>query len=228
MLPIGTIVNIAAVILGGTIGLVAHGRMPDRVRTIVFQGLGLCTLIIGMQMALKVENPLVLIFSVVLGAIAGEVMNLEDRFMAVADKLKKKVGSKSDHFTDGMVTAFLIFCVGPLTILGAFDEGLRGDPALLLTKSMLDGFASIALASTFGLGVLFSIIPLAIYQLGLTFFASALQTVFSDPVVTALTATGGTLILGIGINLLELARIRLSNLLPALVIVVLLTMVLGG
>lgn len=223
MIPIGTIANVAAVMVGGTIGVVLGGRMPDSCRTIVFQGLGLCTLVIGMSMALKMEAPLPLIFSVVLGGVVGELARLETLFEKLALWVKGKVKSDNALFTDGMITAFLIFCVGPMTILGSFDEGLRADPTLLYTKSMLDGFASIALAATYGVGVIFSIVPLAIYQLGLTYFAASLQGVLTEPIVAQLTATGGVLILGIGCNLLELKTIRIANLLPALVLVVLLS-----
>ncbi len=223
MLPIGTLVNVVAVLVGGAAGTLAHGRLPDRYRAVVFQGLGLCTLVIGMQMALKTPDPLALIFSVVLGGVTGELLRLEDRLTGVAERLKRKVGSQGDGFVDGMVTAFLIFCVGPMTILGAFDEGLRGDPTLLLTKAMLDGFAAVALASTYGIGVCFSAIPLALYQLALTVFAVWLQALFGETAVAALTGAGGALILGIGLTLLELTRVRVANFLPALLYVVLLT-----
>ena len=226
-LPVGTLANVAAVLLGGAIGLIVHDRMPKRMKTIVFQGLGLCTLVIGMSMALKMDNPLVVIFSVVLGGVTGEAMRLEDAFNRLADALKARVKSDNSLFTDGLVTAFLIFCIGPMTIMGALDEGLRSDPTLLYTKSMLDGFGSIALGATFGSGVLFSVIPLFIYQYGITLCAGAAQAVLTEAMITALTATGGVLILGIGANLLELARIRLSNLLPALVYAVVLTALLA-
>jgi len=226
-LPVGTLANVAAVLIGGAIGLIVHDRMPKRMKTIVFQGLGLCTLVIGMSMALKMDNPLVVIFSVVLGGITGEAVRLEDAFSRLADALKARVKSDNSLFTDGLVTAFLIFCIGPMTIMGALDEGLRSDPTLLYTKSMLDGFGSIALGATFGSGVLFSVIPLFIYQYGITLCAGAAQAVLTEAMITALTATGGVLILGIGVNLLELARIRLSNLLPALVYAVVLTALLA-
>lgn len=228
MFPLGTLVNIAAVIIGGTIGIFFHRRMTDSMRTIVFQGLGLCTLVIGMDMALKTTNPLLLIFSVVLGGITGTLLALEDRFDKAAMFVKKKVKSESVHFTEGMITAFLIFCVGPLTIMGAFDEGIRNDPTLLFTKSMLDGFASIALASTYGIGVLFSVLPLFLYQYGLTLFAVVLEQFFSDAIISQLTAVGGVLILGIGVNLLDLTRIKISNLLPALVYIIVLAASFGG
>lgn len=227
LVPVGTLTNVAAVLAGGTIGLVLHGRMPERVRDIVFQGLGLCTLVIGAHMALKFTNPLLLIFSVVIGGVLGELGRLEERFEQGAGWVKQRVGSRNDLFIDGMITAFLIFCVGSMTIIGAFDEGLRQDPTLLFTKSMLDGFAAIALASTFGAGVLFSVLPLFAYQYALTLFAASLQGVFTPEMTAQLTATGGVLILGIGLNLLDIKRIRLSNLLPALPAIVLLTALLA-
>ncbi len=216
MLPVGTIVNVLAVLAGGAAGLMAGNRLPERLKTIVFQGLGLCTLAIGITMAIKMQNPLVVIFSVVVGGVTGELLALERRFEALSDKLKARLRSKNELFTDGLVTAFLIFCVGSMTILGAFDEGLRGDPTLLFTKSLLDGLGAIALAATYGAGVLFSVIPLFVYQFGLTLFAGLLHSVFTEPMIAQLTATGGVLILGIGLNLLGLARLPLTNFLPAL------------
>lgn len=223
MLPVGTIVNVLAVLVGGAAGLLAGNRLPERLRLVVFQGLGLCTLAIGVTMILKMHNPLVVIFSVVMGAVAGELLGLERRFEALSERLKARLKSDNELFTDGLVTAFLIFCVGSMTILGAFDEGLRGDPTLLFTKSMLDGFAAIALAATYGLGVLFSVVPLFLYQYGLTLFAGLLQHLFTEAMIAQLTATGGVLILGIGLNLLNIKRIPLTNFLPALVFSVLLS-----
>jgi uncharacterized membrane protein YqgA involved in biofilm formation len=227
VIPVGTLVNTATVLTGGTIGLLLGRRFPEGVRELVFQGLGLCTLTIGMSMALKMLNPLILIFSVLIGGIAGEIMGLEDVFHRLGERLKARVKSSNAQFTDGLITAFLLFCIGSLTILGAFDEGLRGDPTLLYTKAMLDGFASIALASTFGAGVLFSVIPLFAYQYGLTLFASFFSSVFTEAMITELTAVGGVLILGLGINLLKLRYIKVSNLLPALVVVVILSWFFG-
>ena len=137
--------------------------------------------------------------------------------------LKGLVRSSNTRFVDGMVNASLIYCIGAMAILGSFDEGIRGDHSILFTKALLDGFASIALASTYGSGVLFSAFPVLIYQGLLTLFASSFQAYFSDYLIAQLTATGGTLILGIGINLLGLTVIRLSSLLPSLVAIVLLS-----
>lgn len=226
-LPIGTIVNILAVLAGSAIGLVFGARFPAGVRRVVFQGLGLATLAIGMRMALGFDNPLVLIFSILAGAIIGVVCDLDGRLNRLSERLKRIAKSDNEQFTDGLITAFVLFCVGSMTIMGTLDEGLRGDPTLLYTKSMLDGFASIALAATFGSGVLFSVVPLAIFQITLTVIAAAFAATLPAGVVTELSAVGGVLILGIGINLLGLARLKLTDFLPALPIAALLAFLLG-
>ncbi len=227
MLPLGSLVNALAIILGSVIGMLLHNRFPERVRAIVFQGLGLCVLLIGIQMALKVENILILIFSVLLGGILGELLNLEGLFEILAGKLKAVVRSRNASFTDGLITSSLIFCIGAMAIIGSFDEGIRGDATVLYTKSILDGFASVALASTYGAGVLFSFLPVLLYQGGLTLFAGVFQQYFSPLLIAQLTATGGVLILGIGFTLLDIKRVKLSNLLPALPVVVVLTLIFG-
>lgn len=225
-MPIGTFINMVAVLTGGVVGLLLNKNFPEKIQQIVFQGIGLCTLLIGMQMALQVQDLLILIFSILIGATLGEFIELEERIEILSNKLKKKVGSKDDDFTQGLVTAFLIFCIGSMTIVGALSEGISGDRSLLLTKSVLDGFTSIVLASTFGIGVLFSVIPMLIFQGGLTLFASQFSNLFTQSLLLQLTATGGILILGIGINLLEIKKIKVVNLLPSLLIATLLTVLL--
>lgn len=215
--PLGSVFNVACIVVGGVIGLVLGGRLPDRMRAIVFTGLGLCTLIIGLQMGLKTQNPLVLVFSILLGAITGELLKLEDRLTGLGDWMKAHMRSGNERFTEGFVSSSVLFCIGSMAILGSFDEGLRGDHTILFTKSILDGFASVAFAASFGVGVIFSAIPVFIYQAGLTEFATVLQPVLSEPMMIELTATGGALIIGISINLMELRRIPLTNMLPALV-----------
>lgn len=226
-MPIGTIVNTLAVIVGSLIGLYLHKNLPPKIKAIVFQGIGLCTLVIGMQMALKVENLLLLIFSVLIGGIIGEAINLENYLERFSDFLKRKVKSTNTNFTEGLVTAFLIYCVGSMTFIGSLNEGLKGDRSLLLTKSVLDGFTSIALASTYGIGVMFSAIPLFIFQTSLTLLAAQSQGFFSQVIINQLTAVGGVLILGIGLNLLEIKKIKVTNLLPALIVVTILTIIFG-
>ncbi len=222
LLPLGSLVNAGAILAGGAIGLALGARLPAGVRGIVFQGLGLCTLALGLKMAVTFTAPLIVFFSILLGGVLGAAVKLEEKLCGLGDRLKRVVKSTNEQFTDGLISAFLLFCVGSMTILGAFDEGLRGDPTIYYTKALLDGFASIALASTYGLGVLFSVLPVFAYQYGLTLFAAQFQNLLSPAVMNELTAVGGLLIMGIGINLLELKYVKLGDLLPSLVVVVVL------
>jgi len=218
-LPVGTIINVFSVMAGSLVGVLLHRNIPVRVKSTVFDAIGLFTIFLGVSMAAKTENVIYLVLSLLIGALLGEAVRLETLFERAAGKIKTRVGG-GDRFTEGLITAFLIFCIGPLTIMGSIEDGLRGDPTLLITKSVLDGFASIALASSFGVGVLFSAIPLFIYQGAITLFAAASQNFFTPQMIGELTAVGGVLILGLGVNLLELKRIKVANLLPALVVVV--------
>ncbi len=223
-MPIGTIINTIAVVIGSLIGLLLHKNLPQKIKDIAFQGIGLCTLLIGMQMALKVQDPLILIFSILIGGILGQAVNLEVQFEKLSNILKKRVNSTNSKFSEGLLSAFLIFCIGSMTFVGALNEGIKGDRSLLLTKSVLDGFTSIALASSYGVGVLFAAVPLFIFQSLLTLLAFQFQGFFSEMIISQLTAVGGILILGIGLNLLEIKKIKVMNLLPSLVVVVILTL----
>lgn len=227
VLPFGSLVNAAAIIAGSLAGMALHGRFPERFRSIVFQGLGLCVLLIGLQMALTAKNPLILIFSILLGGLLGELLRLDAAFEHLGNRAKSLLRSGNPDFTEGLITASLIFCIGAMAIVGSFDEGIRGDATVLLTKSILDGFASMALASTLGSGVLFSFVPVLLYQGGLTIFAGMFQQHFTPLVISQLTATGGLLIMGIGLTLLEIKRINLSNLLPSLLVAVALSLIFG-
>jgi uncharacterized membrane protein YqgA involved in biofilm formation len=228
--PMGTLFNAAAVIAGSAIGLALRRGLPEQFKTAVFQAIGLVTLVIGVQMVLQARNAtslLLLVFSLLIGALLGTALMLQDRLEAVSERLKRRSGNSESGFTEGLVSAFLIFCVGSLTILGCLQEGLTGDATLLYTKSVLDGFMSIALASTFGWGVMASVIPLLALQLGLTVLGGLFGASASPALRANVTAVGGTLILGIGLNLLQLTKLKLVNFLPALVIVVLLTLLLS-
>jgi uncharacterized membrane protein YqgA involved in biofilm formation len=228
LMPLGTIVNAVAVMVGSTIGTLIGKRFPEKIRRIVFQAIGLSTLVIGMRMAFEVQSILVLIFSLLLGGVTGELIKLHDRVNKAADRLKSKFKNSQAHFSEGLVTAFLIFCIGSMTIVGAIDEGLRGDHTILFTKSVLDGFTSMALASTYGFGVFFSAVPLFLFQGGITLLANLSQDFFSPLLIAQLTAVGGAMIIGIGINLLDIKQIRIINLLPALIWVVVFTRVFPG
>ncbi|MCF7885730.1 MAG: DUF554 domain-containing protein [Candidatus Marinimicrobia bacterium] len=222
---IGTFVNVATVIIGSSIGLLIHTNLPENIKNILFQGIGLFTLYLGISMSLKSEHLMIVIFSIVLGVIAGELLKLESRMEAFGDRLKKRFSQNNTQFTEGMITAFLLFCMGSMTILGAFEEGLQNYPNLLLAKSLLDGVASIALASTFGIGVMFSVIPLLIYQGGLTLLASSLENIMTNPVINEMTAVGGILMLGLALEILNIKKIKTLNMLPAIFFAVILAIV---
>jgi len=222
----GTLINGAAIIVGGTIGILIHRKTPENLIKIAFQGIGLFTLTLGIMMAIKVDNILLMIFSIILGSITGELLKIDKGLDLIGINLKKLLKSENSNFTEGMVTAFLLFCMGSMTVLGAIEEGLGSYPNLLLAKSLLDGIASIALASTLGVGVLFSIIPLIIFQGGLTLFAASIQGYLTESVITEISATGGLLLLGLGLTILEIKKIKTINMIPALIYAAIIALIL--
>ncbi|MBN2459976.1 MAG: DUF554 domain-containing protein [Candidatus Cloacimonetes bacterium] len=222
---IGTLINAAAVAVGSSIGLLLHLKLPKRYNDILFQGIGLFTFFLGIKLALGTQNILILIFSIVLGSLTGELMKLEKSMERISDRLKSKIRGESLLFSEGLITAFLLFCMGSMTILGAFEEGLGGKPNLLLAKSILDGFSSIALASTLGIGVLFSVIPLLIYQGGLTILARYLGEFIVQNVVTEITAAGGIVLIGLALRILKIKNIKILNLLPSLLYAAAMTLI---
>ncbi|MDL2207498.1 DUF554 domain-containing protein [Desulfovibrio sp. OttesenSCG-928-F20] len=222
ILPVGTFINSGVIVIGACLGMLLGNRLPERVRLIVFQGLGLCTLSIGMQMTFQTRNPLFMVGGILLGAIIGEAARLEDAIIRGGEAVKRAMRSGNARFTDGFVAATLLFCIGSMAIIGPLQEGLDGDRTVVLTKSMLDFFAAIALGAAYGSGVMFSCLPVLIYQGSITLFAESLRPYLSEGLRAELTAVGGVMILGIGINLLEIKSIRLSNLLPGLLVVIIL------
>ncbi len=220
---IGTLINVMAVLLGGSLGTILGDRLPERVRETVLQGLGLVTLTLGIHLTMETHSILIVMGSVLLGAVLGEWWRIDARLEALSNWLRDRVASRGasqglQHFSEGFITASLVFCIGPMTILGAIQDGLTGDYSLLAIKSMLDGFAALAFASTLGIGVVFSIITLIVYQGGISLLAGLAQNALTDPMIAEMSATGGVLILAIGLLLLDLKRIRVANLLPALLI----------
>jgi uncharacterized protein len=217
---LGTIVNVVAIIAGSSIGILLKTRLPEKITSIVFQGIGLVTLFFGVAMAFRSQNWLILILSIVSGAVIGQLLDLDARMGRVGERLKKSLNINHKSFTEGMLTAFLLFCMGSMTVLGALEEGMNQNPELLLAKSVMDGFSSIALSAAMGIGVMFSVIPLLIYQGGITLFAGSLQNVISESLIMEITAAGGIILLGMGINILEIKQIKVLNLLPALLMAV--------
>ena len=220
-MPIGTIVNALAVMVGSIVGNFLQSKFPENIKNIVFQAIGLCTIILGITMALSSDQFLLLIFSLIIGGIIGEACSLETAIEKLAQKAKGK--NSSNTFSQGLITAFLIFCMGSMTIVGAIEEGLNNNHSILLTKSVLDGFTSIALASTYGIGVFFSAFLVLIIQGGITLLAQVSSHLFTDVLIAQLTAVGGIMLIGLGINVLGIKNIKVLNLLPALLIIVILT-----
>jgi uncharacterized protein len=225
----GTIINVIAILVGGTVGAVLGGRLPERVRHTVMAGMGLFVLAIGLQMFLKTANSLIVLASLVVGTLLGEWWQIEEGIRWLGRVLERRImpqnGTAEDHqarqerFVRGFFTASLLFCVGPIAILGSIQDGLSGNYQLLAVKSVLDGFASIAFASSLGVGVLFSALPILIYQGGIALAATQVQPFISNSMMTEMTATGGILLMAIAISsLLEIKPIRAGNLLPALII----------
>ncbi len=213
---IGTLVNTGAVVVGSAIGLAVGTRLPGHIKTILMQALGLAVVAIGLRMALKADHALLAIACLLLGGVTGELLRIEQRLDGLAETLRQKLRSNSDRFVEGFVTATLLYLTGAMTIVGSIQDGTVGDPSVLLIKSLLDGVASIALASSLGIGVMFSALPVLVVQGGITLLAAQLAFLSQPAVLDAVNAAGGLLILGIGINLLEIGRIHVGNLLPAL------------
>ena len=224
---LGTIVNTIAILLGGLIGLLFGHALPDKMKRTVIQGICLAVLLIGVSMAIQSENILVVIASLALGGIVGELIDIELQLKRFGYWLESKFSrnGQGDRFPKAFVTASLIYCVGAMAIMGSLKSGLSGDHTILYAKSMLDGISAIVFASSMGIGVLASAIPVFIYQGLITLSAGLLQGVLSSQVITEMSATGGLLIVGIALNILEIKEIKVGNLLPGLFIVIPITII---
>jgi len=220
--PIATFVNMLAVAVGSILGLLLQSVFNEDIQGIVFQAVGLGTILIGLKMALRLPDGymLIFIFALILGGILGEIIALAEWISSLSDQLKLFVGASDSNFTEGLITAFLLFCIGSMTIVGALEEGLSKNRSLIYVKSTLDGFTAIALTASFGIGVLFSIIPMLIFQGGITVLAVKLKPIFDQKTLDLVSAVGGILIIGISINMLQLGEITLENLLPSLLVAI--------
>ncbi|OIJ21910.1 hypothetical protein BKP45_04280 [Anaerobacillus alkalidiazotrophicus] len=231
MALLGTVVNGLVIIVGSLIGTQLR-NIPERVKVTVMQAIALAVIIIGVGMGLKSENFLIVIGSLSIGAILGERWDLEDKLNRLGKWLEMKTGAKEEgSFAKGFVTATLIYVVGAMAIVGALDGGLRNDHAVLYTKSMLDGFSAILFTSTLGIGVLFSAIPVMVYQGTIAVLATQIVHMVSqdlmDMFIVEMTATGGIMILAIGLNILGITKIRVANLLPAIIVVAIIVTILN-
>lgn len=223
MVLLGTLVNAALIAIGSIIGKFLP-NIPEKVKETVMSGIGLAVVAMGIQMTFKSEQYVIVILSIVIGAVIGEWIDLEKYLTALGNWIESKMKAKEGtSISQGFVTATLIFCVGSMAILGALDSGIRNDHNLLITKGILDGFTSIVLSSTLGIGVLFSAVPIIIYQGFIALLATQIDTWvpkgLMDMFIVEMTATGGLMIITIGLNVMGLTKIRSANLLPGILVV---------
>lgn len=220
----GTIVNAIAIMVGSLLGQAING-LKDNIKNSIVLVIGLCVLVMGLDMALSSNQFIIVIFSLVLGTILGEWWALEDKLEGIGNRLEKWIGKKGrGNISAAFVSSTIIYCVGAMAILGALDSGIRHDHQLLLIKSLLDGFTAILFSSTMGIGVIFSAIPVFLYQSAITLSAYFIHNFVSDSLmemmISELTATGGIMIIAIGLNMLGIKKIRVANMLPSIVVVV--------
>lgn len=230
MIGLGTVVNTIAIIIGGLAGLILKGGITERFRTTIMQALGLAVTVIGISGALqgmykvidggKLDRQYIMtmIFSLVIGAIAGEAINIEAKLDKLGLWFQKKVSSSEGNFAEGFVTTSLIYCVGAMAIMGALEDGLLGNHATLFAKAMLDGVSAVVFGATMGLGVVFSAIPVFVYQGSITLLAGTLKPLLTDVVISQITVVGSVLILGVGLSILEIKKFKVGNMLPAILV----------
>ena len=224
----GTIVNAVAIIIGGLLGMLLP-RISESIKNTVMQGLGLAITVLGITMALKSDQIVIVIMSIVVGGILGELMRIEANLTKLGDWLQAKMSKQPTSYpsaptsiSEGFVTCTLVYCIGAMAILGPLDGGLRHNHDILYTKSLLDGFLSIIFASTLGIGVVFSAVSVFVMQGTIALLATVIAMAFSqaslDAMIVQITAVGGVLVIGVGINILQIKKINVANMLPALVI----------
>ena len=217
---LGTLINTATVLVGGLVGLVIGDRIPERIQTIVVQVIGLVTLGLGLSDVLKTHNMVFPLVGMVLGGIVGELLDIERRLEGIGEIIRRRFAGKQEpgRFVNGFVTATLLFCIGPLTILGAMQDASGETPQLYIIKGTLDGFMNVVFGAIYGVGAVFSALSIFVVQGSLTLGGSALDNLLNDRMRIELFSAGGFAVMAIGLNLLEIKKIRLGSLLPGLVI----------
>ena len=216
----GTLINAMAILIGGGLGLLFRKRFPERISRTALQVMGLFTILLGVKMALQGKELVLALISLALGSMLGEWINIEDRLEKFAFSLEERLHLTEYSPAKGFIHASLLFCVGSLAIVGSIADGLQGDPSLLITKAMMDGIMSIPFAAGMGIGVLGSAFPILAYQGSLTVLASQSQTFFTPLMIQELTSVGGVIVMGIGVNILGLKKVRVANFIPALFIII--------
>ncbi|MED4224944.1 DUF554 domain-containing protein [Neobacillus cucumis] len=222
MFLLGTLVNGLLIIIGTLLGKLLN-RIPEGMKVTVMHAIGLAVMVLGLQMGLKSDNFLIVILSLVFGAITGEMLKLEDKLNDLGGWLERKVGSNGKgSISEGFVTATLIFVIGAMAIIGALDSGIRGDHSVLYTKSIIDGFTALILTTTLGIGVIFSAVPVVLYEGLIALFATQIDQFvpkeLMNQFIVEMTATGGVMIFAIGLNLTGIIKIKVANLLPGIVV----------
>ena len=221
----GTVFNSLAVILGSSIGIIAGRFIPEKTNETIFNCLGLFTIYIGINMTLKTQHSIAVLLSLVLGTLTGEFLGIESKLNSLGDVLKSKIKTSNAKFTEGFVSATLLFCVGSMAIIGAIEDGLRHNPEILMTKGIMDCIAGSMFAGAFGVGVMFSVVPLFVYQGAITLGASWAESFITESMYANISGIGGLMIMGIGLNMMKITRLKLGDMLPGLVYVVFLTMI---
>lgn len=216
----GTIVNFIAILIGSGIGMLLKQGIPERIKETLMQALALAVLLIGMQMAVLTKNPLIVVVSLALGAIIGELIDIDNLLNKFGQLMTERLGSQYGDVGKGFVYASLIFCIGAMAIVGSIQEGLTGDASTIYAKSMIDGMAAVVFTAAMGIGVALAAVPVLIYQGTITLGAEFISELLSEAAINELTAVGGLLIMSISFNMLNICKIRIANLLPALVIAV--------
>lgn len=232
----GTIINVAAVILGSLVGLLVGNRIPEKTRQTLISVMGLYTLAYGVFIFTKTQNMLIPLLSLVMGTIIGELLKIEEGLNSLGERIQRKLAiwnpnltGEPQRFVTGFVSASLLFCIGPMAILGSIQDGISGDFQMLAIKSLLDGIGSIAFASTLGVGVMFSAVVILVYQGAISLLSGWIGQGFGDAAVAEMTATGGVILVGIGIsNLLQIKKIRTGSFLPAIFLAVLIFLLLNA
>ena len=220
----GTVFNALAVFIGSSLGLLIGKFIPEKMQATIFNCMGLFTLYVGINMTLGTKHSIAVLLSLVLGTITGEILGIEKKLNNLGDTLKKKFHAENSKFTEGFVNATLLFCIGSMAVIGAFEDGLRNNPEILMTKGTMDGIISILFAGSFGVGALFSIIPMSIYQGALTFIGLWAEPFITQDMYANISGVGGLMIMGIGLNMLKITKLNLGDMLPGLIYVVFLTL----
>ncbi|NMM63011.1 DUF554 domain-containing protein [Clostridium sp. P21] len=217
----GTIVNFFAIIIGSIVGMVLKKGISEKVSTTVMHGLSLCIIFIGISGFIKVSNFILIIISIALGTLMGELIDLDNMIKKLGDVIENKFKGKDVKISEGFVTSSLLFCIGSMAIVGSLESGLQGNHKILFAKSIIDGISSVIFASSLGFGVLLSSFSVLLYQGSITIAASFLKPLLTQSVITDMTAIGSILIMGLGFNMLNITKIKVANLLPAIFIPVL-------